>query len=81
MLAEFCRLKNIPGPVYFLDKSIAKKVKSAVSRLDLQLALSMREIEGCGFYSCIRCGCDKRSTHAGAGYATGCAKRGGGCGG
>jgi NADH-quinone oxidoreductase subunit G len=49
MLAEFCRVKNIPGPVCFLDKSIAKKVKSAVSRLDLQLALSMREIEDADF--------------------------------
>jgi NADH-quinone oxidoreductase subunit G len=49
MLAEFCRVKNIPGPVYFLDKSIAKKVKDAVSRLDLQCALSMKEIEDTDF--------------------------------
>ncbi len=49
MLAEFCRVKNIPGPVYFLDKSIAQKVKSAVSRLDMQLALSMKEIEDADF--------------------------------
>jgi NADH-quinone oxidoreductase subunit G len=49
MLAEFCRVKNISEPVYFLDKSIAKKVKSAVSRLDMQLALSMREIEDADF--------------------------------
>lgn len=49
MLAEFCQMKNIPGPVYFLDKSIANKVKSAVSRLDMQSALSMREIEDVDF--------------------------------
>jgi NADH-quinone oxidoreductase subunit G len=49
MLAEFCQVKNIPGPVYFLDKSIAKKVKDAVSRLDLQCVLSMKEIENADF--------------------------------
>jgi NADH-quinone oxidoreductase subunit G len=49
MLAEFCLVKNISGPVYFLNKSIAKKVKNAVARLDLQLSLSMKEIESVDF--------------------------------
>ena len=49
MLAQLCRVKNITGPVCFLDKSIAEKVKSAVSRLNTQIAFSMREIEDVDF--------------------------------
>jgi NADH-quinone oxidoreductase subunit G len=49
MLDDFCRRKNIHKPVYFLNDSIAKKVKDAVSRLDLQLALSMKDIEKADF--------------------------------
>lgn len=53
MLAKFCDIKNIPGPVFFLDQSIARKIKRAISRLDSFLALSLREIEEVDFILAI----------------------------
>lgn len=49
MLYRFCHTKKIPEPVFFIDRSLAMKVKSAVSRLDLQLSVSMKDIEHSDF--------------------------------
>lgn len=49
MLVKFCHINNMPEPVWFLNKSVAEKVKSAVSRLDLENSLSMKEIEDSDF--------------------------------
>ena len=37
------------GPHFFLDAALGRKVTSAVARLDSDMAVSMRELEGCDF--------------------------------
>jgi NADH-quinone oxidoreductase subunit G len=49
MLKYLCRQQGWREPGYFEDPSIAYKVKSAVSRLDGRLAISMREVEKADF--------------------------------
>jgi NADH-quinone oxidoreductase subunit G len=49
MLKRFCKLQGLQEPGYFDDPSIAHKVKSATSRLDERLVISMREIEKADF--------------------------------
>lgn len=49
MLKRFCRHQGWQEPGYLEDPSIAYKVKSAISRLDKRLAISMREIEKADF--------------------------------
>jgi NADH-quinone oxidoreductase subunit G len=49
MLKRFCEVQGWREPKYFVDPSIERKVKKAVSRLDKKLAISMREIERADF--------------------------------
>ncbi len=49
MLKRFCKLQGWREPKYFVDPSIERKAKKAVSRLDKKLAISMREIERADF--------------------------------
>jgi NADH-quinone oxidoreductase subunit G len=45
MLTHFCRMNSAEDPIFFVDQALAVKVKSAVARLEPELALSLREIE------------------------------------
>jgi len=49
MLEQLCQKKGWQGPSYFMDQSLAGKVKSAVSRLEPGLAVSLRDLEGADF--------------------------------
>jgi NADH-quinone oxidoreductase subunit G len=49
MLKRFCRLLRWEEPRYFETRSMARKIQRAVSRLDKQIAVSLREIEGADF--------------------------------
>ena len=49
MLKRFCELQGWPEPKYFVDSSVVRKVRKAVSRLDKKLVISMREIEQADF--------------------------------
>jgi NADH-quinone oxidoreductase subunit G len=46
MLKQLCQKKGWQGPLYFMDKSLAGKVTIAVSRLDPEIAVSLRDLEG-----------------------------------
>ena len=48
-LRWLCRRQGWEGPHYFLDAALGRKVTSAVARLDRNIVLSMRELEGCDF--------------------------------
>ena len=45
MLKRICQTKGWQGPSYFADGAMAQKVKSASSRLESGLAVSLRELE------------------------------------
>ncbi|MGD8917184.1 MAG: 2Fe-2S iron-sulfur cluster-binding protein, partial [Syntrophobacterales bacterium] len=45
MLRQLCQKKGWQGPSYFMDKSLAGRVKTAVSRLEPGLAVSLRDLE------------------------------------
>jgi NADH-quinone oxidoreductase subunit G len=45
MLKQLCQTKGWQDPSYFMDKSLADKVKTAVFRLDPGLAVSLRQVE------------------------------------
>ncbi|NIQ88893.1 MAG: NADH-quinone oxidoreductase subunit NuoG [Deltaproteobacteria bacterium] len=45
MLKRICQTKGWHGPSYFVDGAMAQKVKSASSRLESGLAVSLREVE------------------------------------
>jgi len=49
MLERICQTKGWQGPNYFVDVSMAQKVKSAFSRLESGLAVSLRELESADF--------------------------------
>jgi NADH-quinone oxidoreductase subunit G len=49
ILKHLCQLKQWPGPDYFLDYLIKRKVMSAISQLDNQVAVSLRQIEAADF--------------------------------
>jgi len=49
MLKQFCKLQGWQEPIYFEHPTIERKVKKTISRLDAQLAVSMREIEMADF--------------------------------
>ena len=49
MLKHFCRVNNFDDPVFFMDQARSVKVKSAVSRLEPELAISLRAIEKTDF--------------------------------
>ena len=48
-LERLCRKEGWQGPSYFMDKSIAAKVATAVSRLEPGLAVSLRDLQGADF--------------------------------
>ena len=45
MLTHFCRVNNVEDPVFFMDQALSVKVTSAVTRLEPELAVSLREAE------------------------------------
>jgi NADH-quinone oxidoreductase subunit G len=45
MLTHFCRVNNVGEPVFFMDQALSVKVKSAVTRLEPELTVSLREVE------------------------------------
>jgi NADH-quinone oxidoreductase subunit G len=45
MLTHFCRVNNVGEPVFFMDQALSVKVKSAVTRLEPELAVSLGEVE------------------------------------
>jgi NADH-quinone oxidoreductase subunit G len=49
MLKRFCQIKGWKSPAYFTDHSLAQKVKTASSRLESGLAVSLRELEEADF--------------------------------
>jgi NADH-quinone oxidoreductase subunit G len=49
MLKRICQTKGWQGPSYFVDESMAQKVKSASFRLESGLTVSLRELEGADF--------------------------------
>ncbi|MGZ3603443.1 MAG: NADH-quinone oxidoreductase subunit NuoG [Thermodesulfobacteriota bacterium] len=49
MLMKFCQFQGWNEPVYFETPAMASKVKRAASRLDEELAISMREVEKADF--------------------------------
>ena len=44
-LKYFCGVKSIDDPVFFMDQALAVKVKSAITRLDAELVVSLKEVE------------------------------------
>jgi NADH-quinone oxidoreductase subunit G len=53
MLKRVCQAKGWPPPAYFVDTAITRKVKSAVSRLEPDLMVSLREIESADFIAVV----------------------------
>ncbi len=49
MLTRLCQVQGWKGPTYFETRTMAHKIKRAVSRLDEHLAVSMREMEKADF--------------------------------
>jgi NADH-quinone oxidoreductase subunit G len=49
MLKRLCQMKGWEDPLFFLDRRLMQKVKTAVSRLEPAFAISLREIEGADF--------------------------------
>jgi NADH-quinone oxidoreductase subunit G len=53
MLKRVCQAKGWSPPAYFVDTAITRKVKSAVSRLEPDLMVSLREIESADFITVV----------------------------
>lgn len=53
MLKRVCQANGWSAPAYFVDTAIARKVKSAVTRLEPDLMVSLREIESADFVAVI----------------------------
>lgn len=53
MLKRVCQAKGWRAPAYFMDAAITQKVKSAVSRLEPGLVVSLREIESADFVAVV----------------------------
>ncbi len=49
MLRHLCRMNNFDDPVFFMDQARSVKVKSAVSRLEPELAISLQAVEKADF--------------------------------
>ena len=49
MLKRICRTRDWRGPVFFTDPAQLRKTRSALERLDGEIALSLREIEQADF--------------------------------
>jgi len=53
MLKRVCQANGWSAPAYFVDTAIAHKVKSAVTRLEPDLMVSLREIESADFVAVV----------------------------
>lgn len=53
MVKRLSQTKNWHPPAYFVDDTITRKVKKAISRLETNLALSMAEIESADFIALL----------------------------
>jgi NADH-quinone oxidoreductase subunit G len=53
MIKRMSQTKNWPPPVYFGDAATIQKVKSAISRLEPDLLVSLREIESADFIAVL----------------------------
>ena len=49
MLKHLCRVNDWNDPVFFMDQAITAKVQTAVTRLEPELAVSLREVEKADF--------------------------------
>ena len=49
MLKHLCRVNDWGVPVFFMDQAITAKVQTAVTRLEPELAVSLREVEKADF--------------------------------
>ncbi|UCG13560.1 MAG: NADH-quinone oxidoreductase subunit NuoG [Deltaproteobacteria bacterium] len=49
MLKRVCQNKNWSGPLFFMEQSLAEKVKTATARLEPGLTVSLRELEQADF--------------------------------
>jgi NADH-quinone oxidoreductase subunit G len=53
MLKRLCRARGWRNPVYFMDPAATSKVKTAIARLEPELTVSLREVEGADFILCV----------------------------
>jgi NADH-quinone oxidoreductase subunit G len=53
MLRHLCQLSGWRNPAYFMDPAARSKVKTAITRLEDELAVSMREIEKADYIVCL----------------------------
>ena len=53
LLKNLCRLMGWRSPAYFMDAAAARKVKTAINRLEPKLAVSMRELEKADYILCV----------------------------
>ena len=49
MLTHYCRENEWDDPLYYMDQALSVKVKSAVNRLEPELAVSLRDVEKADF--------------------------------
>jgi NADH-quinone oxidoreductase subunit G len=53
MLRHLCQLMGWRNPAYFMDPTVISKVKTAVARLEPELAISLREAEKADYILCV----------------------------
>lgn len=53
MLKHLCRSRDWRNPVFFMDSATTSKVKTAIARMEPDLAVSLREVEGADFILCL----------------------------
>ena len=53
MLRHLCQLMGWRNPAYFMDPAAISKVKTAIARLEPELAVSLREVEKADFILCV----------------------------
>jgi NADH-quinone oxidoreductase subunit G len=53
MLSHLCRTRGWRSPVYFTDSATTSNVKTAIARLEPELAVSLRQVEGADFILCL----------------------------
>ncbi len=53
MLRHLCQTMGWRNPAYFMDPATTSKVKTAIARLEPELAVSLREVEKADFILCV----------------------------
>ena len=53
MLRHICQLMGWRNPAFFIDKAATSKVKTAITRLEKELAASLQEVEKSDFILCV----------------------------